>query len=47
MFDFAEFRAAVEGRDADRWLRVYADDAEWVETSASRSGSRRRGRTAA
>ena len=31
MFDFAEFRAAVEGRDADRWLRFYADDAEWVE----------------
>jgi ketosteroid isomerase-like protein len=31
MFDFEAFRAAVEGRDADRWLAFYADGAEWVE----------------
>jgi hypothetical protein len=31
MFDFAAFRAAVEGRDAEHWLGFYADDAEWLE----------------
>jgi ketosteroid isomerase-like protein len=31
MFDFAAFKAAVEARDADRWLEFFADDAEWVE----------------
>ena len=31
MFDFASYRAAVEGRDVERWLAFFADDAEWVE----------------
>jgi hypothetical protein len=31
MFDFAAFKAAVEARDADRWLAFFADEAEWIE----------------
>lgn len=30
-FDFDAFRAALEGRDVERWLPFYADDAEWLE----------------
>lgn len=31
MFDFDAFRAAVEARDAERWLAFFDDDAEWLE----------------
>jgi ketosteroid isomerase-like protein len=40
MFDFAAFRAAVEGRDAERWLAFFADDAEWLEYRHSASSPR-------
>ena len=30
-FDFAAFRAAFGGADADAWAAFYADDAEWIE----------------
>jgi ketosteroid isomerase-like protein len=30
-FDFAAFKEAFEGKDLDRWVPFYADDAEWTE----------------
>jgi len=48
-FDFAGFRAALEARDAGRWLPYYADDAEWLEyrdASPPRSPHVMRGREA-
>ena len=30
-FPFAGYRAAFEGKDVERWLGFYAEDAEWIE----------------
>jgi ketosteroid isomerase-like protein len=30
-FDFTSFKIALEARDAAKWARFYADDAEWIE----------------
>jgi ketosteroid isomerase-like protein len=30
-FDFAAYKAAFEGRDVERWIAFYADDAQWLE----------------
>lgn len=30
-FDFDQFRAAYEARNAGAWLGFYAEDAEWIE----------------
>jgi ketosteroid isomerase-like protein len=30
-FDFAAFKEAFEGKDLDRWVPFYANDAEWTE----------------
>jgi ketosteroid isomerase-like protein len=29
--DFASFKEAFEGKDLDRWLSFYAQEAEWIE----------------
>src|SRR4028118_1311685 len=29
--DFASFKEAFEGKDLDRWLPFYAQEAEWIE----------------
>jgi ketosteroid isomerase-like protein len=29
--DFASFKEAFEGKDLDRWLSFYAEEAEWTE----------------
>ena len=30
-FDFASFKKAFEGKDLDRWLLFYAQEAQWIE----------------
>jgi hypothetical protein len=30
-FDFPAFRDAVEGRDVERWLGFFAEEARWIE----------------
>jgi ketosteroid isomerase-like protein len=48
-FDFDAFRDALEGRDVQRWLPFYADDAEWLEyrhTNPPRSPNVMRGHAA-
>ena len=30
-FDFADYKRAVEDKDADRWASFYLDEAVWVE----------------
>jgi len=34
-FDFAAFKDAFERKDAERWAKFYAEDAEWIEYKSS------------
>lgn len=48
-FDFSAFKDAFERKDANRWARFYAEDAEWIEykpTAPPRDPVRMKGREA-